>query len=86
VAVRLTHGRSYWRSVPRLPPDVRRALQATVLAMEAEASLPGADDVRTVIPPSLPAWRRRVGASGWWLYFELRHDGSAVLGAVAILP
>jgi len=86
MAVRLIFGRGYFRTAPRVPQDVQGALRATVRAMEESESesFPGPDDVHHIVAPSLPCWRRRVASSAWWVFYELRDDGTVVLTGVFI--
>jgi hypothetical protein len=54
--------------------------------MEAAEVLPAPEtDVPDILPPSLPCFRRRIGASAWWVYFVVREEHLTVV-AVAIPP
>lgn len=81
----LIYGRQFFRTAQHLDASTRRALRATVDAIEAAADgeLPGAADVRDILAPTTPCWRRRIGASAWWVFYELRDDRVVVV-AVAI--
>ena len=81
---RLTLGAGYFRSGTRVPADVRPAVQATLRVLVDAEPLPGPEDVVHIIPPTLRAWRRRAGASEWWVYFTVGEDGAIVVLAVAI--
>lgn len=76
------YSRGFLRTAARLPADERAAVLRTVADLEAAEALPLATDVSTILPPSLPVWRRPAGASGRYVYFTVRPDGAVVLVAV----
>lgn len=51
-------------------PRAKR-LAATVAALLADASLPGPQDVPTIIPPGLAVYVRRVPGDNLWVWFKL---------------
>ena len=79
-------GRQYFRTAARLDPHERKALAGMPRALGTEwPALPGPHDVRDILAPTTLCWRRRIGASAWWLFYEIRDDGVIVV-AVAIPP
>jgi hypothetical protein len=54
-----------------------------VVTLRLATTIPGPLDVATVVPPSLPAWRRRVGTTNRWLYFTVHENGSVKVMMVA---
>jgi len=81
---RVIYGRQYFRTAHHLGAPERVALAAMLRTMEAEAMLPGPGDVKDVLAPTTPCWRRRIGASAWWLFYTLRDDAAVVVVAVAV--
>lgn len=71
----------FFRSAQYVPADVRVALARTLRELDEAEERPGLDDVRDILPPALPVWRRRVGASSWWVYFT-----QTAVVAVAVPP
>ena len=82
----LRYAQRYFRSVHHMGQSERFALSRTLREMEAAAVLPAPEgDVADILPPSVPCFRRRIGASAWWVYFVVREEHVPV-GAVAIPP
>ena len=82
----LRYAQRYFRSVHHLGQSERFALSRTLREMEAAEVLPAPEtDVPDILPPSLPCFRRRIGASAWWVYFVMREEHATVV-AVAVPP
>ncbi len=79
----LIYGPRFWRGAVRVPSDVRGALTTTLRALESDPTLPGPEDVKDILAPSLPVWRRRIAASAWWVYFEVQAERTIIV-AVAV--
>lgn len=78
----LRYSQRFFRSAHHLSESERHALARTVRAMRDADVLPSEGDVQTLMPPSQPVWRRRVGDSDRYLYFVIAADGAAVFVAV----
>jgi len=78
----LRYTQRYFRSAHHLSESERHALARTLRAMEDADVFPGEGDAQTLLPPSQPVWRRRVGDSDRYLYFVVADDGAAVVVAV----
>ncbi len=76
------YARGFLRTAAKLTGDERAAVLRTAADIEAAEVLPLPTDAPTLLPPSLPVWRRPAGASGRYVYFTVRADGVAVLVAV----
>lgn len=62
---------SLFRTLRHLPPGLLPATMDTIDAIEAEhPDLPGPQDVEQLVPPNQVRWRRRVGASAWWVVYS----------------
>lgn len=83
---RVVLGRNLFRTGHHLDAAARVALTGALLKLEADwPDLPAAGDVADILAPTTPCWRRRLGASAWWLFYELRDD-RVIAVAVAIPP
>jgi hypothetical protein len=83
---RVVLGHGFFRTAKRLHASETAALTVTLAKLNADwPDLPTSDDVKDIVAPTTPCWRRRVGASAWWLYYELRADRVVVV-AVAVPP
>ncbi|MEZ4405171.1 MAG: hypothetical protein R3A52_01590 [Polyangiales bacterium] len=59
-----------FRTLARLPRPLLAAALQTIEAIERDyPNLPGPNDVTFLAPPAAPRWRRRVGASPWWVVY-----------------
>lgn len=84
---RVVFGRQFFRTAGRLDKSERAALTRTLAELDADwPDLPAPEtDVPDILPPSLPCFRRRIGASAWWVYFVMREEHATVV-AVAVPP
>lgn len=76
--------RSLFLTLGMLPADVRGAALRTVLAIESDVpDLPGPEDLELVLPPNVRRWRRRVGATAWWVVYSwVPGSGALILRTV----
>ncbi len=83
---RVVLGRQFFRTAARLGASERVALTATLESLDADwPELPKPSDVADILAPAVTCWRRRIGASAWWLFFVVREDHVTAV-AVAIPP
>lgn len=76
----------FFRGAQHFTASERVALHQTLRAIEAAPELPAPEDVATVIPLSMRAWRRRVAASDRYVYFVVRPDGVVdIVGAGGLI-
>ncbi len=79
----LRYSQRFFRGATHLDAHERAALQRTLRAMEAVETLPTPDDAQTILPPSMRAFRRRIGTSNRYVYFTVGDGGrDAVIVAV----
>ncbi len=79
----LIYGRQFFRTARHLDDSTRRALTRALNALETASELPTSEDVQDILAPTTLCWRRRIGASPWWIFYEIRDDRVVVV-AVAV--
>ena len=79
---------SLFRTLARVPRDLRPLAHATAEAIAAEVpNLPAPTDEPFVVPPGVRRWRRRVGASAWWVVYSwVPETETLILRTVNELP
>lgn len=83
---RVVFGRQFFRTAGQLGKPERTALMRVIDQLDSDwPNVPGEADVADILAPTTPCWRRRIGASAWWLFFIVRDD-HVTLVAVAIPP
>lgn len=79
---------SLFRTLRHVPPELRALAYATVEGIAADyPSLPAPGDEPFRVPLAGPRWRRRVGASTWWVIYSWSPEAATlVLRTVNELP
>lgn len=79
---------SLFRTLAMTPRALRPIAHATAEAIAAEVPhLPAPTDELFVVPPGVRRWRRRVGASSWWVVYSwVPETETLILRTVNELP